>query len=135
MPKPHTDPLPETAVNPEPHLEKRTRRRFSADDKLRILAEADQCAHGELGALLRREKLYSSQLHQWRRDLAEGGVECLSRSTPGPKARLTADQRELDRLRKENARLSRRLEIANGCLELQKKALAMLDHASSGNTP
>ncbi len=61
MPKPHSDPL-NTQVTPEPALEKRTRRQFKPEYKLRILAAADACKHGELGALLRREKLYSNQL-------------------------------------------------------------------------
>ena len=69
MPKP-THNLPEAEVTPTPALEKRTRRIFSSEYKLRILAEADRCVRGELGALLRREKLYSAQLQQWRREFA-----------------------------------------------------------------
>ena len=64
MPKPASY-LPESEVIPPPALEKRTRRVFSTEYKLRILAEAERCARGELGALLRREKLYSAQLQQW----------------------------------------------------------------------
>jgi len=60
-PKPPTE-LPEHQITPNPKLEKRTRRQFSTLYKLRIWAEADACQHGELGELLRREKLYSSQL-------------------------------------------------------------------------
>jgi len=59
MPKPATK-LPNNQVKPNPSLEKRTRRKFSADYKLRIITEADACKHGELGALLRRENLYSN---------------------------------------------------------------------------
>jgi len=59
--------MPNTQVIPEPALEKRTRRQFKIEYKLRIIAKADACKHGELGALLRREKLYSSQLSEWRR--------------------------------------------------------------------
>jgi hypothetical protein len=62
MPKPVDLPLPKTEVTPDPEVEKRTRRTFSAEYKLRIIAEAAQCRHGELGALLRRENLYSNQL-------------------------------------------------------------------------
>ncbi len=54
--------LPENQITPEPVLEKRTRRRFTPDYKLRIIAEADTCQHGELGVILRREKLYSNPL-------------------------------------------------------------------------
>jgi len=58
--------LPNPQVTPEAALEKRTRRRFSAEYKLKILTETDACKHGELGALLRREKLYNNQLCDWR---------------------------------------------------------------------
>jgi hypothetical protein len=66
MPKQPSMPLSE--VQPDPQLEKRSRRVFTTDYKLKILAQADQCAHGELGPLLRREKLYSNQLQQWRKE-------------------------------------------------------------------
>ncbi len=123
---------PDTQVTPEPALEKRTRRQFKPEYKLRIIAEADACQHGELGALLRREKLYSSQLSEWRREFAENGVAGLSKSAPGPAPLKTPDQRRIEQLEKENSRLNRKLEIANDCLDLQKKALSMLDHLRSG---
>lgn len=132
MPKPASDPLI-TEVSPAPELEKRTRRVFSTEYKLKILAEADRCARGELGALLRREKLYSAQLQQWRREFAEKGVEGLSKSTPGPKATKTPEQRRIEQLERENARLNRKLELANDCLSLQKKALSMLERSEDGN--
>ena len=133
MPKPVVETVLDTQVVPDPMLEKRTHRRFSTEYKLRIIAEADQCRRGELGSLLRRENLYSNQLQTWRKKLAEGGEQALSKSAPGPQPKLTAEQRELEKLRRDNARLTRKLEIANGCLELQKKALQMLDHARNGN--
>ena len=123
---------PNTQVTPEPALEKRTRRQFKPEYKLRIIAEADACQHGELGALLRREKLYSSQLSEWRREFAENGVAGLSKSAPGPAPLKTPDQRRIEQLEKENSRLNRKLEIANDCLDLQKKALSMLDRLRSG---
>jgi transposase len=132
MPKPpHTEIA--TQVNPDPALEKRTRRSFTTEYKLKILAAADRCAHGELGALLRQERLYSNQLQQWRRDFAQGGVAGLAKTAPGPKPKFTAEEKALEKLRRENQRLTRELEIANGCLELQKKALAMRDHAMTGS--
>ena len=134
MPKPPSN-LPETEVKSTPALEKRTRRVFSREHKLQILAEADQCARGELGALLRREKLYSAQLQQWRREFAEHGVEGLSSSAPGPKPAKSAEQRRIEQLEKENARLTRKLELANDCLSLQKKALSMLERTEDGSTP
>lgn len=132
MPKPPTD-LPENQVTPEPELEKRTRRRFSAEYKHRILAEADACQHGELGALLRREQLYSSQLQQWRRQLTEQGARGVEKSAPGPKASKTAEQRRIEQLEKENSRLNRKLQVAEDCLSLQKKAISMLDQTSNGS--
>jgi transposase len=123
---------PDTQVTPEPALEKRTRRQLTPEYKLRIIAEADACKRGELGALLRREKLYSSQLSDWRREFAENGVAGLSKSAPGPAASRTPEQRRIDQLEKENDRLNRKLDIANDCLDLQKKALSMLDRMSNG---
>ena len=131
MPK-STSEQPDTQVTPEPALEERTRRQLTPEYKLRIIAEADACKHGDLGALLRREKLYSSQLSEWRREFAENGVAGLSKSAPGPEASRTPEQRRIDRLEKENDRLNRKLEIANDCLDLQKKALSMLDRMSNG---
>ena len=132
MPKPITE-LPDSQVTPAPALEKRSRRKFATEYKVSILAEADACQRGELGALLRRENLYSNQLQQWRREFARDGVQGLSKSSPGPVASRTPDQRRIAELEKDNARLSRKLAIAEDCLELQKKVLSMLDHASSGS--
>ena len=123
---------PNTQVTPEPALEKRTRRQLTPEYKLRIIAQADACKHGELGALLRHEKIYSSQLSDWRREFAENGVDGLSKSAPGPAASRTPEQRRIDQLEKENSRLNRKLDIANDCLDLQKKALSMLDRMSNG---
>jgi transposase-like protein len=83
--------------------------------------------------LLRRENLYSNQLQQWRREFARDGVQGLSKSSPGPVASRTPDQRRIAELEKDNARLSRKLAIAEDCLELQKKLLSMLDHTSRGS--
>jgi len=85
----------ETQVTPKPSLEKRTRRQFKPEYKLRIIAQAAACKHGELGALLRREKLYSNQLSAWRREFAENGVAGLSKSAPGPTASRTSEQRRI----------------------------------------
>jgi len=133
MPKPPSE-LPESQVTPEPALEKRTRRQFTPDYKLRIIAEADACKYGELGAMLRREKLYSNQLSEWRREYAMHGIEGLSKSAPGPASSKTPEQRQNEQLRKENERLRGKLDIANDCLDLQKKALSMLDRLRNGNT-
>lgn len=130
MPKPESR---STQVTPEPALEKRTRRQFSTEYKLRIIAEADACQHGEIGVLLRREKLYSNQLSDWRRQFAEQGVDGLSKSAPGPASSKSPEQRRIEQLEKENSRLQGKLDVANDCLELQKKALALLERLRNGN--
>ncbi len=129
MPKPPSD-VPNSQVTPPPELEKRTRRRFSTSEKLRILDETDACARGELGALLRREKRYSSQLQQWRREGAEPGVP--GKTAPGPIASTHPQQRRIDQLEQEKARLVRQLTITQECIGLPKKTLRLFDHASSG---
>lgn len=133
MPKPSSTDLPESEVEPDPKLERRTRRVFPTEYKLRIIAEADQCQHGELGPLLRREKLYHGQLQVWRRELAEGGEQGLSKTAPGPKPRLSADEKEIEKLRRQNAQLQRKLEIAEGCIELQKKLSHLIEQSKNEN--
>ncbi len=125
MPKPTTSADPK--VEPNPALEKRSRRTFTTEYKLSIIRQADACQHGELGELLRREKLYSNQLQQWRRELAEQGVDGLKKSVPGPAPKKTAEQKRIEQLEKENERLRKQIEVKDGCLLLQKKALALLD--------
>ena len=126
MPKPHRE-LPDPQTTPDPTLEKRTRRQFPVEYKIRIVAEADQCKRGELGQLLRREKLYSNQVIQWRKELENGDTAKLSKTAPGPKAKLSAEQKEIVRLQNQVKRLERELDISNSCLELQKKAFRILD--------
>ncbi len=127
MPKPET--LRQVEVKPDPDLEKRTRRVFTTEYKLSVIQRADACEHGELGALLRKEKLYSSQLTQWRREFAEQGVEGLKKSVPGPKPGKTTDQRRIEQLEKENQRLKKQLEIKDNCIALQKKVLTLIEQA------
>jgi len=127
MPKSNTE-LPETQVKPNPKAESRTRRTFTAEYKLSILSQADACKHGELGELLRREKLYSTQLSQWRREFSEGGVNALGKSAPGPTAKVTASEKRIAQLEKHIAKLERQLEVKDQCLDLQKKVLAMMEH-------
>lgn len=120
MPKPPTE-LPDHEVTPNPKLERRTRRQFSTEYKLRILAETDACQHGGLGEVLRREKLYSSQLTTWRRELADDGMEKLHKTTPGPATSKTDEQKRIEALERENGRLEKKLSAAEDCLSLQKK--------------
>lgn len=126
MPKPHRE-LPDPQTTPDPTLEKRTRRQFPVEYKIRIVAEADQCKRGELGQLLRREKLYSNQIIQWRKELENGDTAKLSKTAPGPKAKLSAEQKEIVRLQNQVKRLERELDMSNSCIALQKKAFRILD--------
>lgn len=109
---------------------KRTRRVFSAADKLRIVREADAClANGErgaLGAMLRREGIYSSLLGAWRVQLGAHGAAGLVAKKPGRKPKLTEAERVNAALLKRNAELERKLHIANVLIALQKKAHEIL---------
>ena len=127
-------PKPMTQILPNPKLEKRGRRSFTVEYKLSILQQADACQHGELGPLLRREKLYSNQLAQWRREFAEQGVAGLNKSQPGPAATKTAEQKRIEQLEKELGRLRRQLEVKDSCISLQKKALALIEAFDQENS-
>lgn len=108
------------ASRPDPEVvEKATRRRFTAEYKLNIVREAEACGPGELGALLRREGLYFSNLACWRRQIAEGQLAALS-SRRGRKKGRTEDPRVAE-LERENERLRKRLKQAEDIIELQKK--------------
>ena len=135
MPKP-TSELPDSQVLPDPASEKRQYRSFSVADKKRILAEADQCQErGELGALLRREGLYSSQLQSWRRQLAAQGEAGLANAPAGRKPLKDAKDRQIEALQREKAALEQRLQVAEGLLELQTKAFSLLEQLNNGNRP
>ena len=121
MPKP-TSQLPEIEIKPDPKPEKRTRRIFTRDYKLSILQQAATCKHGEVGELLRREKLYSNQLSQWRRELEAGGADGLAKSAPGPAAKLSAEQKRIVALEKEITKLKKTIEVKYSCIDLQKKS-------------
>jgi len=106
---------------------KAKRRRYSAEYKAKILAEADACAGkpGKLGELLRREGLYSSHLVDWRRARDAGALAALSKKR-GPKPKRTPEQIENERLRRENERLAERLRKAEIIIDVQKKLHALL---------
>jgi transposase len=102
------------------------RRRFTADYKLGILEQADRCTRpGELGALLRREGLYSSSLTSWRRQRRDGTLCGLGPKRRGRKGSDPRDER-IKRLERENARLRRQLERAQTVIDVQKKLSEML---------
>jgi transposase len=112
---------------PDPEVPERARRRqFTAAYKLRILDEAAACsAPGQVGALLRREGLYSSHLRDWRRQHAAGALAALAPRRRGRPA-APAYQAELTQLRHENERLTRQLAAAEAIVEIQKKVSALL---------
>ena len=107
---------------------KAERRRFTAEYKQKVLREADDCERpGEIGALLRREGLYWSNLTHWRRQRESGELAGLRAKRRGPQRReknpLAERVRELER---DNTRLKRRAERAEGLVELQKKVSEIL---------
>ncbi len=104
--------------------EKAARRRFTAEYKVRILDEADGCTEpGQIGALLRREGLYSSHLTNWRRQ-REAGLKPKRRGRkPKPNRE---DQQQLERLKREKQRLAERLRQAEIIIDVQKKVCEML---------
>ena len=108
--------------------EKAKRRRFSAEYKRRILREAAACTEkGELGALLRREGLYSSHLASWRRQAERGELAGLAPKKRGPKAKpVDPRDKEIARLKRELAKVERRAEVAEALVEVQKKVSEML---------
>jgi transposase-like protein len=107
---------------PDPEVAARPRRRqFTAEYKLRILREVDSCkGSGEIGALLRREGLYSSHLVLWRRQREEAAQSQLKARKRGPKPKVQ-DPR-VKQLERENARLQRQLKRVALLLDIQKKA-------------
>ena len=108
--------------------EKAKRRQFSAAEKLRILQEADACTKaGEIGALLRREGLYSSHLAAWRKARAKGERKGLEAQRRGPAPRL-ADERDqkLVEQAREMASWKARAELAEALVEVQKKVAGIL---------
>ena len=110
----------------DPRLEKRTRRRFSVAERKRLLAEADALPYGEKGAWLRRKGLYAGQLSTWRKELVEHGEANLAARKPGRKASDPRDK-EIERLKKANARLEKRAYVAEQLVDIQKKVLHIFE--------
>lgn len=117
-------PVPQQLPDPEVPA-KAQRRKFTSEYKLRIVREAERCKElGEIGALLRREGLYSSLLTAWRREVEQGARVALGSKKRGPKARVVDPRvKELER---ENARLRKRLEQAELIIGVQKKVSEIL---------
>ena len=116
-------------VVPDPEVRERAaRRRFTAEYKLQVLRQADQCAGvGELGALLRREGLYSSHLTTWRRQREQGALGALAPKKRGrPTTSAAPLARRVAELERDNTRLGRRLHQAEAIIEAQKKLSEIL---------
>jgi transposase len=119
--KGHTSRLPK---RPDAELVERARRRqFTAEYKLRIVREADACADpGEIGALLRREGLYSSHLSAWRKQREDGALVALGKHRGRPRP---------DPLQAENAQLRRRLERTEADLAKARKVIEVQGNVSA----
>jgi transposase-like protein len=125
----HAEPVTEPA---EPEVpERATRRTYSAQYKLRILAEYERRDRDGKGALLRREGLYTSLISEWRKQRDHGALLALA-AAPG---RPSADPREQEmaRLRRENARLQADLAKAHKVIEVQGKLSALLEQLATGS--
>lgn len=105
---------------------KQKRRQFSASYKLQILEEADAARHGEIGAILRREGLYSSHLENWRKLRDDGKLN--EKQHRGRKPTKTMAEKALEKSEKENAKLREQLRRANLIIEAQKKLAQLLDN-------
>jgi transposase-like protein len=108
---------------PDPEVNARPQRRmFSVADKLRILDEIDRARPGDIGAILRREGLYSSNVGRWRRQRDAGMLRGLAPAKPGPKSPpVNPLQSDVERLERETARLRQHLTRAEAVIDLQKK--------------
>jgi transposase len=134
----------EAAPSPVPDAEVRAvakRRQFTAAYKLAVLEEVERLSEpGAIGALLRREGLYSSHLSVWRRERDSGALEALSRRR-GRKAKLTSEQKRVAALEARCVRLQRELDQAHTIIEVQKKLCTLLglptaaNHEDTGSEP
>lgn len=119
---PHGEPPkpdPEVAAKPK-------RRTFTAEYKLAVLEETDNAEEGQIGAILRREGLYSSHLSAWRKARREDGRAGLGRRRGRKKKPAKPDKKRVQALERENARLRKKLEHAELILEVQGKVAGLL---------
>jgi transposase-like protein len=120
---PGSSPRPDSEV-----VAKAKRRMFPMEYKIRILEEADTASAtpGGVGALLRREGLYSSHLTSWRRERQAGILEALKPRKRGPRSERNPLAEENQKLRRQNARLTEDLRKAQLIIDVQKKVAALL---------
>lgn len=114
--------IPFVASSPDPEVPaKPERRKFSAEDKTRILEETDRAVeHGGVGAILRREGIYSSTLHGWRKE-RDAAVRKAFSQKRGPQTKRNPLSSENEKLRRQNQRLQEELEKAHIIIDVQKK--------------
>ncbi len=127
------DPAGAAAAVPDPEVSAIAKRRsFTAVYKRRILQEIDAATHpGEIGAILRRERLYSSTLASWRRE-REAALKQAFTKPRGPKVKKDPLSVENEKLRRQNQRLQEELRQAELIIEVQKKVARLLNRPGSG---
>lgn len=125
-------PVDDGAVS-SPRSERPKRRTFSAEYKLKIVAEYEAAEAGEKGALLRREGLYSSHVVEWRRARDVGALHGLA-TQPRSSGR-SSEQVENEALRRDNERLARELAKTRAALDVMGKAHALLELLSESAEP
>ncbi len=112
---------------PDPEVPaKASRRRFSAEYKLRVLEELDRAEPGEQGAILRREGLYTSHISDWRKARREGALSTLSRKRGRKPKPVDARDKRISKLERELARTQEELRKAHLILEVQGKVAGLL---------
>lgn len=124
--------ISQSSMDPEV-VEVATRRQFSASEKRALLAEADLCKErGELGAFLRRKRIYSSMLSSWRKQLGASDSAAFAPQKRGPKSDVSA--RQIKHLNRDIARLRRKLDRAELIIDAQKKLCVALGLPSADET-
>jgi transposase len=121
--------VPFEISSPDPEVaSKAQRRKFSAADKKRILDQVDRATgHGAIGTILRRERVYSSTLHQWRKERAAAVDKAFSQQR-GPRPQRNPLAGENEKLRRQNQRLQEELEKAHIVIDVQKKVAKLLGY-------
>jgi transposase len=121
--------VPFVASSPDPEVPaKAQRRKFGAEDKKRILEETDRAVeHGGVGAVLRREGIYSSTLHGWRKE-RDAAVRKAFSQKRGPREQRNPLASENEKLRRQNQRLQEELGKAHIVIDVQKKVAKLLGH-------
>lgn len=124
--------IPQSSTDPEV-VEVATRRQFSASEKRALLAEADRCKErGELGAFLRRKRIYSSMLSSWRKQLGAADSAALAPQKRGPKPDASAQQ--IKHLNRDIERLRHKLDRAELIIDAQKKLCVALGLPTADET-